>query len=427
MALLIDPMYDILNPGFTAVIFRRTYPDIRQEGGLWDSSASITTADGQQLSFYPGLGGVPTESRLEWAFPSGATIRFAHMESESDRFNYLGAQIPFIGFDQLEGFTEKQFWSMLACNRSTCGAKTRMRFTCNPHPDHFLRELLRWWIDDDTGLPIPERAGAVRWFARMSGEIVWADTAAEVKALCGPDSEPLSFAFFPSTVFDNPILLARDPAYLSKLKGLGLVERERMLGGNWNVRETAGTIFKREWFKIVDAAPVCHSIIRYWDRASTPAAAKNAAKASWTSGAKLGLTANGLLVIHDVRKFQASPHEVEEQVKNTASQDGRGVEVGIEGDPGQAGVAEAQYYVRALAGYIVTVNPVHESKGVRARPVSSQAEAGNVLLVRGPWNEAFLRECENFDGTPGTPSDQVDSVSGGYYLLTKTKLRAGVW
>ena len=86
--------------------------------------------------------------------------------------------------------------------------------------------------------------------------------------------------------------------------------------------------------------------------------------------------------------------------------------------------AEAQYHIRNLAGFNAKVNVVREAKGVRAKPVSAQAEAGNIKIVRGSWNEIFLRELQNFDGT--NQADQVDALSGGFHMLTQNK-RAGVW
>lgn len=428
VGLLLDPLYDMANSGFTAVLFRRTYPEIRREGGPWDTSIQITTSEGIRVPFYPSLGASPTESRLEWKFPSGATLRMAHMENENDRLAYLGSQIPWIGFDQLELFTERQWWDMLGCNRSLCGAKTRMRFSCNPDPDHFLRHLLSWWIDDDSGLPIHERAGKTRWFARLGNEIMWGDTRDEVIALCGPDAEPLSFAFFPSTVFDNPILLKGDPKYLANLKALREVERERMLGGNWNVRERAGTYFRRDWFgEPLESRPTYDRAIRYWDRAATPEA-EAGTMSSWTAGVLLGRYQENLWTIMHSERFHGGPAEVEQRIDAVAERDGREVFVGIEQDPSQAGKAEAMYHARRLAakGFTVLLNPVRENKGARARPFSAAVQNGLVKLVRGPWNDAYLNELENFDGTDKCISDQVDATSGGFYKMTTLQV-AGTW
>lgn len=69
----------LANPGYGAVIFRRTYPQIRNEGSLWDESSKL----------YPLVGGIPKESLLKWQFPTGSSIRFAHLQHEK-KF-YVGA------------------------------------------------------------------------------------------------------------------------------------------------------------------------------------------------------------------------------------------------------------------------------------------------------------------------------------------------
>jgi len=38
-----------------------------------------------------------------------------------------------------------------------------------------VAEFVAWWIDPETGFPIPERAGVLRYYVRDAGKIVWAD------------------------------------------------------------------------------------------------------------------------------------------------------------------------------------------------------------------------------------------------------------
>jgi len=419
-ALLLEPVRHIHISDFNAVIFRRTYPQITNPGGLWDTSNEIYPVK-------PSCEGVPKLSMLNWTFPSGAKIKFAHMQYEQDRYEWDGAQIPFIGFDQLEHFTWRQFFYMLSRNRSLCGVNPYVRATCNPDPDHWLRSFMQWWIDEETGLPIQERSGIVRWFVVLDDEVHWADSGEELIKQFGFDMTPKSFTFIPGRVDDNKILMNQNPEYLANLKALPKVDRERLLYGNWNIRESAGNFFRRGWFEIVDACPMLEDEIRYWDRAATEAKSGVPIKASWTAGARMGKDKRSIFYIRDMCRFQGSPLQVEDTVKNISSQDGRGVRIGIEQDPGQAGKAEAGVYARLLAGYNVTLNTVHESKGIRAKPLSAQVEAGNVKLVRGAWNEAFLREAENFDGTKSCVSDQIDAISGAFHLLTATVKRAGTW
>jgi len=402
------------NPDFGVVGFRRTYPQIINEGGMWDTASKI----------YRRVGAVGTRSSLEWRFPSGARVRFAHMQHEDDRYQWDGAQVPLFIFDQLEHFTRKQFFYMLARNRSTCGVRPYIRATCNPDPDHWLRKFIDWWIDPDTGYAIHERSGVVRWFLHLDDEFHWAATAEELSERFDGET-PLSFTFVPSRVYDNKIMLADDPGYEAKLRSLSYIDRMRLLEGNWNIRETAGNFFRKEWFPVVGAAPALVDAVRYWDMAATPAE-QTTVKRSWTAGVKMGVDANGLFWVTDVRRFQGSPLEVETAVKNTASADGYNVRIGIEQDPAQAGKAEAQRYARMLAGYEVQINNVREDKGKRAKPLSAQVEAGNVKVVNESWTDDYLKELENFDGSDKCVADQTDASSGAFYVLTRCQV-AGTW
>jgi hypothetical protein len=80
-----------------------------------------------------------------------------------------------ICFDELTHFTAHQFFYMVSRNRSTCGVRPYIRATCNPDADSWVADFLAWWIDPETGLPIPERAGVLRYYIRVAEKIVWAD------------------------------------------------------------------------------------------------------------------------------------------------------------------------------------------------------------------------------------------------------------
>lgn len=403
-ALLMEPLRHVGNKDFSAVIFRRTYPQISNPGGLWDTSVSL----------YPRCGATPKQASSEWAFPSGAKVKFAHMQYEKDKNDWDGSQVPLIAFDQLEHFTRTQFFYMLSRNRSTCGVTPYIRATCNPVPEDdvpggWLHTLLQWWIDEETGLPIRERAGVVRWFVVQNDEVIWSDTRNDTSTATAK-----SCTFIPGTLDDNQILKVIDPGYEANLDALPKVFRERLKFGNWNARASAGNFFKREWFEIVDASPVLVDSIRYWDRAAT----ENNEGGSWTAGVLMGRDERGVFYVTDVSRFQGSALTVRSSIKNTATQDGTVVRIGIEQDPGQAGKAEAEDHIRNLAGFDARTNAVRESKGQRASMLSAQAEAGNMKLVRGRWNDTFLREAENFDGSGKCMADQVDAASGAFHMLT---------
>src|SRR5262249_20743177 len=123
----------------------------------------------------------------------------------------------------------------------------------------------------ETGFPIPERAGVLRYFIRVAEKTVWADRAEELMQQMprpqdlppGADPpRPISVTFIPAKVFDNPALLQVNPEYLAWLLSLPLLERERLLGGNWKIRPAAGLYFKREWCAVADAAPADLDVVR---------------------------------------------------------------------------------------------------------------------------------------------------------------------
>jgi len=303
---------------------------------------------------------------------------------------------------------------------STCGVRPYIRGTCNPDPDSFVAELIAWWIDQDNsspryGYPIPERSGVLRWFVRVGDEIHWADSPGELIERYGSEVMPKSLTFIPASVFDNQILLQRDPGYLANLKALPLVERKRLLEGNWKIRPSAGLYFQSEWFEIVDAVPADLKIVRYWDRAATEPSASNP-DPDWTAGVKMGIDKQGTMYVLDVSRFRATPLSVRQGIRNICTQDGVGVLTGLEQDPGQAGKVEVGDLIRFLVGFPVKAFLAEKDKVTRAEPLSAQAEQRNVKLLRGAWNRAFLDELMNFP--EGLHDDQVDAASGAFRMLT---------
>lgn len=201
---------------------------------------------------YPYLRAVPNRSELSWKFPSGATVKFGHMQHEVDKNNWLGAQIALIGFDQLERFSEDQFFYMLSRNRSTCGIKPYIRATANPEPN-WLAKFLSWWIDDATGYPIPERSGKLRWFVRRDNVIQWSSDPGDLPTVTYEDEDgehilpPKSVTFIPAKLEDNQELMRLNPEYLANLLSMSYVDQQRYYRGNWKVSSADGE-FDPLWF-----------------------------------------------------------------------------------------------------------------------------------------------------------------------------------
>lgn len=410
-ALLLEPLRHYHNKKFGGVIFRRTTVQIRNEGGLWDES----------MELYSHFKGRAREQNLEWIFPSGMRMKFAHLEHDKTVYDWQGAQVPFMGFDELTHFTEAQFWYMLSRNRSTSGVPAYIRATTNPDVDSWVRRLIDWWVDKD-GFPIKERSGILRWFIRQDDNLIWGDTREELLEKYGKECEPKSLTFIASSLQDNQILMAKDPGYKANLMALARVQRLRLLSGNWNVKPSAGLIFRREWFPMVDSIPAgWNRIIRAWDRAATLPSEVNP-NPDWTRGLKLYKYPDGSWLIADMRSDRNTPQKIETLVKTTAQHDTNYCEIVIEQEPGASGVADKDNYVRLLSGYRVRVQKATTDKLTRALPVSSQCEHGNMKVLRGTWNEDFFKEIENFPSEKEGEihDDQVDTLSMAFNEMSGT-------
>lgn len=417
--LLLEPLRhkDVL--GFGALCFRRSVPQVTQTGGLWDTARYI----------YPPFGLYAIGNPLEYRRRSTgeSLIRFAGLEHEKDVYGYDGAQIPLIMFDQLESFTWHQFFYMLSRNRSLCGVVPYIRATCNPDPDSWLANFISWWIDQDTGYPIKERGGVIRYFVRRGESLVWADTRTELLRQFDDleDYEIKSCTFIPGTIYDNKKLLAANPEYLGNLKAMALVERERLLGGNWKIRAAAGLLFRREWCPILNTYPDpddLEAIVRGWDLAATEPTEQN--DPAWTVGVKLAryrrrhrLAPKRYVVLHVVRR-QASPAKVENLILETAREDGRSARVRVPQDPGQAGKDQARRFIGLLSGYDARTRLESGDKQTRFLPFSAQAECGNIDIVRGPWNDDYFRSLEAFPD--GKIKDDADASSAAFDELLHT-------
>lgn len=174
-----------------------------------------------------------------------------------------------------------------------------------------------------------------------------------------------------------------------------------------------GGMFKREWFEIVDAIPAqAIRRARAWDKAGTEEGGK------YTAGVRVSLHA-GIAYVEHVRRGQWSAATREPIIKQTAQLDAQecggptAVHVLLEQEPGSGGKESAEYTTRNLTGYIVKARPATGDKFVRAGPLAAAAQAGNVKLLHGPWNAAFLDELE-VAGPGARYLDQMDAAAAAF-------------
>lgn len=168
-----------------------------------------------------------------------------------------------------------------------------------------------------------------------------------------------------------------------------------------------GGLFKPGRITLVDA-PIEGVVIRGWDLAAT-----KKKRSPYTVGAKLILGYDGRLCIADMRRFREETDEVRALIAATVQADGYETVQSIPQDPGQAGKAQVLQFARDLHGYDVRFSPESGDKETRAEPFATQVNAGNVCMVRAPWNDVLLAELGLFPGS--TYKDQVDALSRAYH------------
>lgn len=170
-----------------------------------------------------------------------------------------------------------------------------------------------------------------------------------------------------------------------------------------------GGVIKPDAINVIDALPA-ESIkwVRGWDLAAT-------VDGDFTAGGKLGKLPDGRFIIGDMVRLRCGPDERDTALTNTASRDGKSVRISLPQDPGQAGKTQVLYLTRKLAGYPVTTSPESGDKVTRAEPLAAQINVGNVLMLRGPWNDALINEMRMFPN--GTTDDQIDALSRAFSEL----------
>ena len=254
--LLMQVLYDIYNPNLRSIIFRKVLDDLSD---IIDTSNELFT----DFGIYNRA-----KNDMTWNFRSGGWLTFSFHDMEYDDFHdrYQGKQYPYIGIDEVTQMSFKKFKVLTMSNRNAYSIRNRIVGTCNPDPDSWVARYIEWWIDQETGLPIPERAGVLR-YCFMDGDdvsqIVWGDTRDEVFEKCKdtlmaywkPEFERYgspqelfikSVTFVPAKLADNVALMSSDPSYIANLIGQDEETRARFLDGNWKYKAAGTDIIKIE-------------------------------------------------------------------------------------------------------------------------------------------------------------------------------------
>lgn len=198
-ALLMDALLYVDDPGYSAILFRRTYADLALPGALMDRA-------------HDWLGGTAAkwnEQTKTYTFPSGATLTFGYLEHENQKFRYQGAEFQYIGFDETTQFTETQYRYLRSRLRRGASMRVPLRMAAASNPGGVGHQ----WVYE--------------WFVAPK------------------ERDALNRLFVPAALDDNPYL-DRDE-YRRALEELDDVTRDQLLKGLWVTDESTHP-FKREWW-----------------------------------------------------------------------------------------------------------------------------------------------------------------------------------
>lgn len=257
-----------------------------------------------------------------------------------------------------------------------------------------LLTMSRWHMDDPTGRILDGRAGG-DW------QVVDLPARAEEADALGRSAGE---ALWPEE---------RDDEWLDqKLAELGSYGFASLLQGRPSPR--GGGMFKWDWWQLLDAVPATGRMVRYWDVAGTDVTGSN--DPDYTVGALGCRMDDGRTAFVDIARFRLSVAARDARIVEVAKDDraryGGRVVWWFESETGIAGSERTESIVRAVQNVGIACHSERAtgSKEVRAEPLASKAEAGNVVLCPGEWRDDFRLEAAQFP--TGSHDDQIDAAVG---------------
>jgi len=406
------------HPKTRGAIFRRTLKQSSNTGGLFDAAINLFMKVDPKLKIL--------SRDLELKFSSGAQLKFSYLDDPKDKYNWQGAELNFLGFDEIQQLDFESCVYLFSRLRSTTvDFPLHIRATGNPDPDSWIKQLVQSDLDVN-GIPLADRRHnpKPKYFVNTPNGLQIFETKKEAQDIYGygRDAGITSFMFQPGDIYSNPILLKSDPSYVSRLKSLPRCDMERLLLGSWEAREEASAFFRRSSINIVHAPNIrANKRVRAWDQASSKPS-EVSPNPDFTVGLLMSREKTGVLTVEDVVRFRDVPYVVKETIYQTAIKDGREVEICLELDPGALAGAYIKQMQRELSemGFIVRTTRPNKAKVQRFRPFAAIAEAGFVNVVEAPWTKDYLNELEAFTGSNSrVKDDQVDTTSTATYFLNQ--------
>lgn len=349
------------HPKYAALIMRRSLMELTKSDGLIPRShewwsKSPAKWHGQEKT---------------WEFPSGARLDFGYCEGPFDHLRYQGSAYTDILFEELTQFPEPEpYLYLYSRQRRLAGVDLDlfMGSTFNPGgPGHE-------WVKDR--FLLNPKATTVFTFAKLE---------------------------------DNPFL--DEASYDESLSYLDPVTRAQLRHGDWEA-SPIGKYFRKDWFKFVSDVPDLARWVRGWDTGASE-------NGDYTAGVKAGVHGRRVYIA-DIERGKWETPDVRNRILEIALEDGEGVQVAVE--QAHCGIAAIQDLKRndKLDSFNLTGVKVTKDKEFRSRGWRTRLGNGEVYLVRGPWNDAFIDECLRFTNEKHNTDDQIDAMSVAFEAVFRT-------
>lgn len=287
IALLTASLLYVHEPKYNAILIRDTMKNLSMPDSIMDVSH-------QWLS---GTDAHWSGDKNRWNFPSGATLSFGYLDDPRSHFNFQSSQFQYVGIDEAVNIRENQAKYMFSRLRKLKDSTIPIRFRCASNP------------------PAGEQIARGQWVK---------------KRYVDPETRQKGIIFIPAKMEDNKHLNINE--YKLSLQQLDIITRKQLEDGDWEIKQL-GNIFKREWFELVNEAPIEAKRVRYWDLAATEPTKSNKEPA-YTSGAKLSVDKNNIIYIESIVRFRKEPRYTEQIIRQIADMDGRNVIIYMEQEPG---------------------------------------------------------------------------------------------
>ena len=176
-------------PGIRCLLVRRSFGELKAnhvQPLLAEYGEALHWSEGEKL----------------FRFPNQSVIALGFCACDRDALRYQGQEYDVIAIDEATQLSEYQFSIFKACLRGVGEFPRRMYLTCNP--------------------------GGIGhgWVKRLFVDREYrSDESAE------------DYCFIPAQVYDNPVLLSADPAYVKQLESLPKKLKDAWLFGKWDVFE----------------------------------------------------------------------------------------------------------------------------------------------------------------------------------------------